>query len=115
MSTFSFVLKGVDIVRNKKRMSKKERRKLKRQLKSFLNDFKEENNNNNILLNVEASNKISTVVLVNKIFEFCQLYSGILFYPYQEQFSKRIIRSVLENDGEEITALFSRQSGKQTI
>lgn len=113
MSTFSFVLKGVDIVRNKKRMSKKERRKLKRQLKSFLNDFKEENNN--ILLNVEASNKISTVVLVNKTFEFCQLYSGILFYPYQEQFSKRIIRSVLENDGEEITALFSRQSGKQTI
>ena len=112
MSTFSFVLKGVDIVRNKKRMSKKERRKLKRQLKSFLNDFKEENNN--ILLNVEASNKISTVVLVNKTFEFCHLYSGILFYPYQEQFSKRIIRSVLENDGEEITALFSRQSGKQT-
>jgi hypothetical protein len=33
-------------------------------------------------------------------------------FPYQEQFSKRVIRSVLENDGEEITALFSRQSGK---
>lgn len=33
-------------------------------------------------------------------------------YPYQAQFSKRIIRSVLENDGAEITALFSRQSGK---
>lgn len=33
-------------------------------------------------------------------------------FPYQEQFSKRLIRSVLENDGEEITALFSRQSGK---
>jgi hypothetical protein len=33
-------------------------------------------------------------------------------YPYQEQFSKRVIRSVLENDGEELTALFARQSGK---
>lgn len=33
-------------------------------------------------------------------------------FPYQEQFSKRVIRSVLENDGEEITALFARQSGK---
>ena len=33
-------------------------------------------------------------------------------FPYQEQFSKRVIRSVLLNDGAEITALFSRQSGK---
>lgn len=55
---------------------------------------------------------IPTTVLVNKIFEFCKLYSGITFYPYQEQFSKRIIRSVLENDGLELTALFARQMGK---
>ena len=33
-------------------------------------------------------------------------------FPYQEQFSKRVIRSVLMNDGAEITALFARQSGK---
>ena len=43
---------------------------------------------------------------------FCELYSGRHFFPYQEQFMKRIIRSILENDGAEITALFSRQSGK---
>ena len=56
--------------------------------------------------------RISTTDLVNSIFNFCEIYSGITLFPYQEQFSKRVIRSVLENDGEEITALFSRQSGK---
>ncbi len=56
--------------------------------------------------------RISTQELVNKIFTFCELYSGITMYPYQEQFSKRVIRSVLENDGAELTALFARQSGK---
>lgn len=56
--------------------------------------------------------RVPTSELVNTIFSFCELYSNVGFYPYQEQFSKRVIRSVLENDGEEITALFSRQSGK---
>lgn len=53
--------------------------------------------------------KITTTELVNKVFDFCQAYSGVQFFPYQAQFGKRIVRSVLENDGEEITALFSRQ------
>lgn len=56
--------------------------------------------------------RVSTASLVNSIFTFCELYSGKTMFPYQEQFSKRVIRSVLDNDGEEITALFSRQSGK---
>ena len=56
--------------------------------------------------------RISTTELVNRIFMFCELYSGKTLFPYQEQFSKRVIRSILDNDGEEITALFSRQSGK---
>ena len=56
--------------------------------------------------------RVPTTELVNIIFNFCEIYSGVTFYPYQEQFSKRVIRSLLENDGEEITALFSRQSGK---
>lgn len=56
--------------------------------------------------------RISTTELVNRIYNFCEVYSGRVMYPYQAQFSKRIIRSVLENDGAEITALFSRQSGK---
>ena len=56
--------------------------------------------------------RISTTELVNMIYNFCEVYSGRVMYPYQTQFSKRIIRSVLENDGAELTALFSRQSGK---
>ena len=55
---------------------------------------------------------LTTATLVAKIMKFCELYSGRKFYPYQEQFARRIIRSVLENDGEEMTALFSRQAGK---
>jgi hypothetical protein len=61
---------------------------------------------------VADASRISTTELVLMLFEFCELSSGIKMFPYQEQFSKRIIRSVLENDGEEITALFARQSGK---
>ncbi len=56
--------------------------------------------------------RLSTTELVNMIYNFCEVYSGRVMYPYQTQFSKRIIRSVLENDGAELTALFSRQSGK---
>lgn len=56
--------------------------------------------------------RVPTTELVNKIFAFCELYSGRTLFPYQEQFSKRVIRSVLLNDGAEITALFARQSGK---
>lgn len=63
-------------------------------------------------LEVEAQQGIPTTELVNKIFSFCELYSGINMYPYQEQFGKRIIRSLLENDGLELTALFARQMGK---
>lgn len=59
---------------------------------------------------------ITTAELVDKIFAFCEAYaygnSGKGFFPYQAQFAKRIIRSILDDDGEEITALFSRQSGK---
>lgn len=55
---------------------------------------------------------ISTTALVNMIFTFCGMYTGEKMYPYQEQFSKRIIRSILENDGQELTALFARQMGK---
>lgn len=65
-----------------------------------------------IFVHTANAGRIPTTELVNRIFTFCELYSGKTMFPYQEQFSKRVIRSVLENDGEEITALFSRQSGK---
>lgn len=61
---------------------------------------------------VSADGQIPLKVLIDKIIVFCEVYSGITYYPYQEQFARRIVRSILLNDGEEITALFSRQSGK---
>ena len=52
--------------------------------------------------------RISTTELVNRIYNFCEVYSGHTMYPYQAQFSKRVLRSVLEHDGAEFTALFAR-------
>ena len=59
-----------------------------------------------------CANNIPTKVLVEIIYTFCQAYSGVHFFPYQEQFARRMIRSVLDNDGAELTALFARQAGK---
>ena len=75
--------------------------------KLFIQKFKED-----IFRLSARAEGVTTTWLVNKIFAFCQTYSEITFYPYQEQFSKRLIRSVLENDGAEISALFARQTGK---
>ena len=58
------------------------------------------------------SEPISTTDLVNMVSNFCEMYTGMEYYVYQRQYAKRIIRSVLENDGAEITALFARQMGK---
>ena len=66
----------------------------------------------NLKAHAHSISGISTTDLVDKIFTFCQFYSGRNLFAYQAQFSKRIIRSVLENDGAELTALFARQSGK---
>lgn len=51
--------------------------------------------------------KLSDVVL-----EFCQQMTGINFFPYEQEFGWRIIFSLLIEDADEITTLFSRQSGK---
>lgn len=61
------------------------------------------------------ANKISTTELIEKVYLFCEALSGDLF-PYQRKFAMRIIRSIIENEGAEISGLFSRQSGKsQTV
>lgn len=57
----------------------------------------------------KPSGRLPTSDIVNKVFEFCEALSGLKFYPYQVDFAKRIIRSVVNGEGEEITALFSRQ------
>ena len=50
--------------------------------------------------------------IAEKCFQFCLEATGVQLYPYQEQFAKRICQSIILEDGEEITALFARQSGK---
>lgn len=55
---------------------------------------------------------IKTSELVNRIFSFCEALTGRTLFPYQSQASKRLIRSLLEDDGAEITLLMARQMGK---
>lgn len=50
--------------------------------------------------------------LVDKILKFNTMFVGHALHPYQEPFARRIVESVLINDGEEVTALAARQSGK---
>jgi hypothetical protein len=50
--------------------------------------------------------------LIDKIMAFMKLLVGHELHAYQEPLARRIIESVIINDGEEVTALASRQSGK---
>jgi hypothetical protein len=50
--------------------------------------------------------------LIDKIISFMELLVGHQLHPYQMPLARRIIESVIINDGEEVTALASRQSGK---
>jgi hypothetical protein len=50
--------------------------------------------------------------LVDKIIQFNNVFVGHGLHPYQDPFARRIVESVLINDGEEVTALAARQSGK---
>ena len=50
--------------------------------------------------------------LIDKIQQFMNVLVGHNLHSYQLPLSRRIIESVIINDGEEITALASRQSGK---
>lgn len=50
--------------------------------------------------------------LVDRIWTFIAEFTDIAMYPYQEEFGKRIIESVITEDGAVVTGLLSRQSGK---
>lgn len=50
--------------------------------------------------------------LTDKIMQFMVVLVGHDLHPYQKPLARRIIESVIIRDGEEITALASRQSGK---
>jgi hypothetical protein len=50
--------------------------------------------------------------IVDRTLVFLEYLCDVKLFPYQQAFARRIIESMIINDGEEITALFSRQSGK---
>jgi Terminase RNaseH-like domain len=50
--------------------------------------------------------------LIDKILDFLKVLVGHDLHSYQKPLARRIIESVIINDGEEITALAARQSGK---
>jgi len=51
-------------------------------------------------------------VLIDKVMQFMEMLVGHELHPYQKPLARRVIESVIINDGEEVTALASRQSGK---
>jgi hypothetical protein len=51
-------------------------------------------------------------LLIDKIMAFMNMLVGYELHPYQVPLARRVIESVIINDGEEITALAARQSGK---
>lgn len=59
--------------------------------------------------------KFDVADMTVKVRKLCEVISGIQFHPYQIEYAEGIIETVLRNDGEEITALFSRQSGKTEV
>ena len=50
--------------------------------------------------------------LIKRIIIFCEEFSDIELHPYQRALAYRIVESLVMVDGEEITALWARQSGK---
>ena len=53
--------------------------------------------------------------IIERILEFQELLVGYPLHPYQLPFARRIIESVLINDGETLTATAARQSGKSEV
>lgn len=47
--------------------------------------------------------------LVDKIIRLAEIMGETQFYPYQKDFAKRVVRSLLDNEGATISAIFSRQ------
>ena len=51
-------------------------------------------------------------MLIDRCIQFMNALVGHELHPYQMPLARRIIESVIINDGEEVTALAARQSGK---
>ena len=49
--------------------------------------------------------------LVKRCILFIEEFNQVTFYPYQREFSDRIVESLVLHDAEELTGLVSRQAG----
>lgn len=56
--------------------------------------------------------QLSTRDIVDRVVLFCEALSDIRYYTYQSLFARRIVESILNHDGADITGLWSRQCGK---
>jgi hypothetical protein len=66
-----------------------------------------------------ASPPITDEALVEELVEihwqFARAYTGIELQPFQEDFGRAMLRSIVGNRGDELTGLISRQSGKTEL
>lgn len=53
--------------------------------------------------------------LIGQCLTFTEAFTGVSFHAYQLPLARRITESILINDGAEVTALASRQSGKSEV
>src|SRR5690606_34054110 len=53
--------------------------------------------------------------IVDKTMIFLEYLCDTKLFPYQQEIARRIIESLFINDGEEITVIQSRQSGKSEV
>lgn len=53
--------------------------------------------------------------LIDRVMEFADILSGHPLHPYQTPLARRIVESIIVNDGDVITGIGARQSGKSQI
>lgn len=75
-------------------------------------DIQDEDNVFSVIEELTDEDRALIPGLVDVLYAFALAFSGQKLYDYQEIFARRFIESVVSNDGDELTALFSRQSGK---
>lgn len=64
------------------------------------------------MANIRVLDDAKVEKIIVKVRDFAETIGEVKLYPYQKPFFDRIVRSVLNNDSAELTALFARQSGK---
>ena len=63
-------------------------------------------------INHDPAKQLQVAEIVARVVSLAQVLTEKKFYPYQVELASRIVESLLEHDGDVITALMSRQVGK---